>query len=60
MKTKEFTVLEAAPGATDQPVICTACYRHCTIGYLAVVQTPPSEWEITIDVPADCPLNVQE
>lgn len=58
--TTEFDVQPSTPGQTDQAVICTACWRHCIIGYLAVHQEPPIEWIVTIDVPKDCPLEIVE
>ena len=50
-----YEVKEAAPGATEEPVICPACYRHCIIGYLAVMQTPPHEFITENEFP-DCVL----
>lgn len=50
-----YEVKEAAPGTSDQPVVCTACWRMCVIGYLAVMQTPPHEYITENEFP-DCVL----
>ena len=41
-------------------VVCTACWRRCIIGYLALKQDIPTEIQIEIETPSDCPIPLTE
>ena len=50
-KTSEFEIVK---GETDNPVYCTACYRRCYLGTLAIIGVQDSY--IVPLPPTGCPL----